>query len=158
MITYSLRPARADDHDALQALQIRASLSNAGDREILLANPDAMELPVEQIAAGHVFLAESGGAFLGLAALLLRDDGDFELDGLFVEPAHWRSGIGRALIAYCRVFALRQGSNSLYVLANPQAEGFYEKCGFETLGLRKTRFGCGLWMSCKLAAETAPED
>ena len=80
-----IRPAILSEQKALEALQLRASLSNAGDREALLANPDAIELPLAQIAAGRVFVAERDGAIVGFAAVLPRNDRETELDGLFVE-------------------------------------------------------------------------
>lgn len=45
----------------LESLQRRASLPNPGDRDALLANPDAIALPIEQIAEGCVFLAQRDG-------------------------------------------------------------------------------------------------
>ena len=48
----SIRPARSDEQTMLESLQRRASLGNPGDRDALLANPDAIALPIEQIAAG----------------------------------------------------------------------------------------------------------
>lgn len=47
-----IRPARNEERALLESLQRRASLSNPGDRDALLANPDAIALPIEQIAAG----------------------------------------------------------------------------------------------------------
>jgi len=43
----SIRAARPDDHTMLESLQWRASLGNVGDRDALLANPDAIALPIE---------------------------------------------------------------------------------------------------------------
>lgn len=51
------------------ALQWRASLNNAGDRESLLAHPDAIELPLGQIEQGGVFGVESQGMLVGLQSL-----------------------------------------------------------------------------------------
>ena len=67
----------------------------------MLANPGAIVMPPEQIAAGQVFVAERDAAIVGFAAVLPRADGDTELDGLFVEPEIWKSGIGRALVERC---------------------------------------------------------
>jgi hypothetical protein len=53
-----IRCADVSEQKQLEALQWRASLTNEGDRDALLANPDAIELPVAQIAAGGVFVAE----------------------------------------------------------------------------------------------------
>ncbi len=97
-----IRPAAMSEHQALVALQRRASLNNPGDRDALLANPDAIELPPDQIAAGHVFVAERDGAIVGMSAVLLREDQDTELDALFVEPHLWRHGIGRLLVVSFR--------------------------------------------------------
>src|SRR5215467_12621578 len=101
----SIRLARNGEQKELEALQWRASLNNAGDRAALLANPGAIVLPLEQINAGQVFVAECNGKVAGFAAILHREDRQIELDGLFVEPALWRNGVGRALIEYCTDFA-----------------------------------------------------
>ena len=47
-----IRLATGAERDVLEALQWRASLANEGDREAMLANPDAISLPTSQIAAG----------------------------------------------------------------------------------------------------------
>ena len=141
-----VRPAVASEQKQLEALQWRASLTNPGDRDALLAHPDAIELPLEQIRNGDVFVAEVEGATMGFAAILPRENGDFELDALFVEPAAWRQGIGRALVEHCAAAARAAGGESLHVVGNPHAEGFYTGCGFNKLGTTQTRFGIGLLM------------
>ena len=146
-----IRTAQAREQKLLEALQWRASLANPGDRETLLANPDAIALPLDQISAGGVFVAESDGVAVGFAAVLPRDDGQAELDGLFVEPQMWKSGIGQALVEHCGRFARAQGAEILHVIGNPHAGGFYTACGFEVTGERPTRFGPGLAMRKKLA-------
>ena len=139
-----IRPAVLSERQALAALQRRASLNNPGDREALLANPDAIDVPPAQIAAGHVFIAERDGTLAGFSAVLPREGSEMELDGLFVEPHLWRHGIGRLLVEYSVVFARAQGSAALHVVGNPHAEGFYRACGFEMVGTVPTRFGAGL--------------
>ncbi len=149
------RPARVDERQPLEALQRRASLNNPGDREAILAHPDAIEIPIDQLAAGLVFVAESAGAIVGFAAILPRDDGDSELDALFVEPDLWRKGYGKALIDYCLDAAQTRGARALHVVGNPHAEAFYVSCGFELVGTEQTRFGPGLLMrrTCSGSAE-----
>lgn len=151
-MTLVIRDARPDERSTLEALQWRASLANAGDRQALLANADAIVLPDDQIASGHVFVAERGGQFVGFAAVLPRDDGDTELDALFVEPAAWQQGIGQALVAHCADIARTRGASTLHVLGNPHAEGFYLACGFRILGTEQTRFGVGFRMQKSLRA------
>jgi N-acetylglutamate synthase-like GNAT family acetyltransferase len=138
------RPAIASEHRVLEALQRRASLNNPGDRQALISNPDAIELPLDQILKGQVFVAERDGAAVGFAAVLPREDGDTELDALFVEPQMWKRGIGRMLVEHCAANARMRGSAALRVIGNPHAEGFYRACGFEQIGTVPTRFGSGL--------------
>jgi len=150
MATVIVRPAHASEQKSLEQLQWRASLSNPGDREALLAHPDAIELPLRQIKNGQVFVAESGGVAIGFAAIIQRADGDSELDALFVEPSAWRTGVGRALVECCASEARAVGAISLHVIGNPHAEGFYLACGFTACGTTQTRFGPGMLLRKKL--------
>jgi N-acetylglutamate synthase-like GNAT family acetyltransferase len=144
--SYHIRPAVISEQKELEALQLRASLTNAGDREALLANPDAIELPIDQIAAGAVFVSERNGEIVGFAALLPRPDGDVELDALFVDPDIRRCGVGRSLVDHCVQIARAQGSAALCVIGNPHASDFYTACGFTMVGTTATRFDPGLLM------------
>jgi len=146
MPQFHIRPAIASEKPALEALQLRASLTNAGDREAILAHPDAIEIPAEQIAAGRLFVAEENGTILGFAAIEPRPDGETELDALFVEPTHRRLGIGRLLVDHCAEAARENGSTALHVIGNPHAEDFYRDSGFNQIGTFETRFGPGLLM------------
>ena len=142
----SIRLAVASERERLEALQLRSSLKNSSDREALLANPDAIVLPEGQIVAGQVVVAEIDDGIVGFAAVLPRDDGETELDGLFTEPGFWGHGIGRTLVDFCAAYAIANGSHALHVVGNPHAKGFYEACGFKTSGECSTRFGTGLIM------------
>jgi GNAT superfamily N-acetyltransferase len=145
-----IRAARPQEREMLESLQRRAAAANPGDREALLAHPDAIAIPAAQIAAGRVVVAEIKGVCAGFAAMLPRADGDVELDGLFVDPRSWKRGIGRALVEHCCGLARGTGAQHLHVVGNPHALGFYGKCGFQTVGLTKTRFGSGLMMRRQL--------
>ena len=145
-----IRAALLEEQEMLEALQWRASLANPGDREALLAHPNAISLPTHQIEAGLVILAEDEGGCIGFAALLRRGDGDAELDGLFVEPDRWAQGIGRELVRECCALSRRMGAAYLHVIGNPHARIFYEKTDFQTVGLAETRFGVGILMRKKV--------
>ena len=146
----SIRPARPDEHTMLESLQRRASLSNPGDRDALLANPDAIALPIEQIVAGCVFVAEHHGVVAGFAAVVPRPDGGAELDALFVDPHLWKHGIGRRLVDHVAEIAHVRAASVLHVVGNVHAEGFYVSCGFCVTGTVETRFGIGLAMQRRL--------
>lgn len=146
MGSIKIRLAVMSERKALEALQWRSSLEHAEYKEALLANPDAIELPAAQIESGSVFVAGLEGVIAGFAVLLPRADGDYELDGLFVEPDRWRRGLGRALVEHCCTVARAAGATSLHVVSNPHAEGFYRSCQFMNLGTTDTRFGAALLM------------
>jgi GNAT superfamily N-acetyltransferase len=142
----SVRPARIAERAALEALQWRASLAWEEYRGPLLANPDAIELPDKQISEGHTIVAELDDKVAGFAVVLPREDGDAELDGLFVEPSIWRAGVGTRLVREAEILAATRGAGFLHVVGNPRAEGFYSACGFTLVGEVATRFGVGLTM------------
>jgi GNAT superfamily N-acetyltransferase len=137
--------ARPEERDALEALQRRASMALGEYNEQLEAEPDAFQLPIDQIESDAVIVAELGGRIAGFAVVLMDQDGA-ELDGLFVEPDLWGQGIGAALVDVA-VHEARQQGLAMMVIANPSARGFYEKCGFSLEGEAETRFGPALRMS-----------
>jgi GNAT superfamily N-acetyltransferase len=136
-----VRDAVVEERRALEELQRRASLVWEADREMLLAHPDAIELPVEQIQSGWVRVAvDDAGRPLGFSVLLAVRAGACELDGLFVEPEEWGRGIGRLLVSDCVARALRAGASRIEVTANPDAYGFYSGLGFVAGEIVPTRF------------------
>ncbi|HYU95794.1 MAG TPA: GNAT family N-acetyltransferase [Sphingomicrobium sp.] len=140
-LTLLLRLAEPDEHAQLEELQRRASLELPEYREELLANPDAIHLPPAQIANGQVIVAELDGEPAGFAAVVAG-----EIDGLFVEPDLWGSGIGKALVE-AATHEARLSGMTLKVTANPSARLFYQSCGFSVEGEEQTRFGPALRMS-----------
>ncbi len=147
----ALRTARPDERLALEELQRRASLEWDDYREALLAHPEAIELPLAQIEAGQVTVAEANGRVLGFSVVLPREDGDAELDGLFVEPKGWGQGVGRGLVEHGAKQARGAGAKALHVIASPRAEGFYARCGFQRTGETPTRFGPAILMRMPLS-------
>src|SRR4051794_33616832 len=141
-----IRGALPGERAQLEALQRRASLHNDGDREALLAHPDAIELPVEQIEAGYVRVVERAGALAGFSVLLPADNGACELDGLFVEPEAMRGGLGRALVDDAARAARKRGAASIAVVGNAHALQFYRRVGFEGAEEVATEFGVGYRM------------
>jgi GNAT superfamily N-acetyltransferase len=148
----TITPALLSEQAALEALQWRASLMNEADRAALLAHPDAIALPIEQIEDGRVMVARRDGAIVGFAVVLRRADNDAELDGLFVEPSAWRGGIGRSLVEAARRLALSEGAAAIHVIGSREAQGFYQACGFVFMGEAQTRFGPALAMRRTLAS------
>ncbi|WP_165578313.1 GNAT family N-acetyltransferase [Photorhabdus sp. RW14-46] len=142
----TIRLAGTTEQLALEALQLRASLMWEEDRELLLANPHMIELPIEYITAGYVYIAEQANVILGFCVVLPLSDGNAELDGIFIEPGFWHQGIGKQLVQITLNDLHIKGKVSLQVLANPQAEGFYIALGFKHLGKEYTQLGTAIRM------------
>lgn len=146
----NMRFGRAAERTALEELQRRASLVWEDYRADLLAHPEAIELPVAQLEERRVRVAEKNGEPVGFSVVLPEAAGISELDGLFVEPPHWHTGIGSRLISDAVDLARIQGARAIEVTANPRAQGFYAKCGFVFLGSVQTQFGPAMRMRLSL--------
>jgi GNAT superfamily N-acetyltransferase len=137
-IDIRLRPAREEERSALGALKLRASLGWGDHMAELLALPEARELAPELLPTTVV--AEVSGVPAGFATIVMDDQGDAELEELFVDPAWWRRGIGRCLVEQAVQHALTAGSNAIHVIASRKARAFYEASGFELVGEVMTQF------------------
>ena len=138
--TLVIRIAKPEEREGLEELQRRAFIASENDSPPIEAGPD-VHLPPAQVANGQVLVAELDGRIAGFAAVV-----GGELDGLFVEPALWRRGIGAALADAATHVARRKGL-ALTAIANPQTAEFYKRCGFSLEGEARTRFGPALRMS-----------
>jgi hypothetical protein len=87
MTLVRIRTAVPTDLPALRSLFRRSSLSNDGDREVLLANPEALELTDTAIADGRTPVAVAlDGTIVGFASGLPLAGSLLELEDLFVDP------------------------------------------------------------------------
>jgi GNAT superfamily N-acetyltransferase len=117
-----------------------ASLSNAGDRDNLLADPEHLILGPEGLAEGRTHVAEEDGSVVGFATWI-EAEGTVELEDLFVHPGWMRRGIARALVNRIADVLRARGAERLEVTANPHALGFYSAAGFVDCGVAETDFG-----------------
>jgi len=111
-------------HDAARLDELRGS-----------AGPDAF-LPLEQTAEGEglfdglLWVAETRGTVTGFVAL----DGG-EVTWLYVDPAHYRRGIGRALLRHAVTHAGDRAQVTV-LDGNPNALALYRSEGFVVLETR----------------------
>ena len=145
-----LRGARPDERELLERLQLEASLIWQDTRASLLAHPEAIALPADQIALGNVFVAERQSKVIGFGLVLLVEPQIADLDGLFVRPEAQGAGVGRRLVEEAVRRARASGATALTVTANLNAKGFYEACGFLPVREVATRFAPALLMSLKI--------
>ena len=140
-----IRLADANDLEAISDVYRRSSLSNEGDRDVLLANPDVLVFEGASICEGRTRVAVDGGRVLGFATT--TPVGEIaELDDLFVDPDWMRRGVGRALVLDAVLVARAGGSTRIEVTANEHALRFYNAVGFVADGVVATKFAPGLRM------------
>jgi ribosomal protein S18 acetylase RimI-like enzyme len=129
-----------------------ASLSNAGDRDVLLGHPDALVLDDGLLARGRTLVATSAdGTVVGFASTRPTGPGVLELDDLFVDPDVRRRGAARHLVLGIVAEAAEEHVVRIDVTANPHALGFYEAVGFVADGRHDTELGSGLRMHLDVA-------
>ncbi len=140
-MTHRIRDGRPADGAALAVVFRRSTLSNDGDREQMLAQPEVLEFsfPAAEGATVRVVVDEDDRVLA--FSTLLEDDGFLELEDLFVDPEAMRTGLGTALIKDATELAQAKGARRIEVTANPHALAFYESVGFVTVGEVSTRFG-----------------
>jgi GNAT superfamily N-acetyltransferase len=133
-----IRTGALADHDEVQDVRRRSSLSNEGDREFILANPDTLDYDPAPLREGRIRVAVDDTRIVGFATT--AGDEELELEALFVEPSSMRTGVGRALVTDLVADAKSRGITRINVTANSHALAFYEALGFVNDGLVGTRF------------------
>ena len=135
-----IRLGTAADLAAASEVYRRASLSNAGDRDNLLAHPGYLILGPEGLAEGRTHVAEEDGSVVGFATWAETASAS-ELEDLFVDPGYVRRGIATALVSRIAEVLRARGAERLEVTANPHALGFYRAVGFIDCGVAETALG-----------------
>ncbi|MGO1003666.1 GNAT family N-acetyltransferase [Lysobacter sp. CA196] len=137
-----IRLALSGDRPALIEVMRRASLSVETGEVLrrLMEEPEHIDIDDRLLASGQVVLAESAGIPIAFASYLV-EDGHAELDGMFVDPDHWRRGLGRSIFDAVKLELANRGVRSLRVVAGPAAVDFYRALGFTIVGERTTPLG-----------------
>jgi GNAT superfamily N-acetyltransferase len=138
-----IRLAGPDDRLKLIELQRRASLAISEPEVVrqLIERPEIIDLAEEMLANNEVFVAQRGGTIVGFATIIAHEGNDAELEGLFVDPPHWRQGIATQLVQAIEREAQAWGASRLHVIANRNVLGFYKSVGFTEIGEHKTELG-----------------
>ena len=129
-MTTALRPARAADLPAVQALVARAY----GHYVARIGKPPGPMLDdyAARIAEGAVQVLEEDGRMVGLLVLLPEAD-HLLLDNVAVDPAAQGRGHGRRLVAAAEDEARRLGLNELRLYTHElmsENVAMYERLGF----------------------------
>jgi len=143
---FRLKDATTDDLPRLQEVFRLSSLSNEGDRAVLVDHPEALVFSAVSLTSGRVRVATIGSGLIVGFATTVTKDGFLELVDLFTDPDWMRRGVATALIDDVVAFATAIGVSRVSVVGNPHAAQFYQQAGFVTESQVETDFGPGLRM------------
>jgi GNAT superfamily N-acetyltransferase len=104
-------------------------LADAFLRDRFTHNDSAVFLAVEAPSGAGLGFVQLYPSFLSVAARRI-----WILNDLFVAPAARRGGVGRALLAAARDFAVSTGARRLVLataVTNREARALYESCGYK---------------------------
>jgi GNAT superfamily N-acetyltransferase len=143
---FRLKDATTEDLPRLQEVFRLSSLSNEGDRAVLVDHPEALVFSAVSLTSGRVRVATIGSGLIVGFATTVTKDGFLELVDLFTDPDWMRRGVATALIDDVVAFATAIGVSRVSVVGNPHAAQFYQQAGFVTESQVETDFGPGLRM------------
>ena len=135
---------------AVTGVYRRASLSNPGDRDRLLAHPEYLVVEPDGLTEGRTHVAEESGSVVGFATWAETDNGSMELEDLFVDPKWMRRGIATALVNCIADVVRSRAADTLEVTASPDALEFYRSVGFIDVGFAETSFGSAPHLQLRL--------
>ena len=127
-MSIGIRPYESRDWDDISRIHDAARLDELRGAGLLDAYLDlAATYENEGLFDDEVWVAESDGRVAGFLAGSIGDEGG-EITWMYVDPALYRRGVGRALIAH--FLARAGGPVELEVLDGNDARHFYEAIGF----------------------------
>jgi GNAT superfamily N-acetyltransferase len=146
-VTPSFRRIRPDEASRLRGLRLRALADTPTAFGSTLAREEVFPVEVWQERAAHgaagedrvTYVAEDGDCWLGMVTGRVEDpaEAQFELVGMYVEPAARGQGVGAALVEAVTAWARGRGAAELYLRVtstNHAAIALYHRCGFRATG------------------------
>jgi len=128
-----IRRARPSQAEALSRLAYEAKASWGYPAEWMAAWRDELTITPEYVASHEVFIAVTDVSLAGLVALE-ASEGGATLEHVWVAPDRQGEGVGNALITYALAVAKRAGHEVVQVTSDPNAVGFYQRCGARIAG------------------------
>ena len=136
MACSQVRPARVNDAGRLTQIAVRATRHDGYDDADIARFMPGLKVNLALIAAGLVFVAEDE---LGIpcAYVALRPTGMgglVLLEGIFVDPACSREGVGKRLFAAAVEHSRKMTGNVILIYSSPHSVGFYARLGAIRIG------------------------
>lgn len=163
-----VRDAAPDDLEAITRIYARHVLHGTATFEEVAPTVEEMRLRLEKIRKLGLpwLVAEVNGAAIGYAyADRLRERSAYRFtleDSVYVDPAHHRRGVGRALLtdllARCEALGYRQIIAAIGDSANQGSIGVHRALGFEDAGVyRSVGMKFGRWLDVVLMQKALGE-
>jgi predicted N-acetyltransferase YhbS len=136
MTVSQIRPARVDDAAELTQIAARAVKNDGFDDATVARFMPGLKVNLALIAAGLVFVAEGeNGALLGhVSARPTGIGGLILLEGIYVDPAHCRKGVGRRLFSTAVELSRKMAGNVILINSSPSSVDFYARLGATRIG------------------------
>ena len=128
-----LRPASAGDAQDLSAIALAAKRHWGYAQELLEEWRAQLTLSPADIAARPTWVATIDGTPAGFYSIAPVEP-CWTLEHLWVLPSAMGRGIGLRLLEHALNSALNAGAQGLDIDADPNAEGFYLRCGARRVG------------------------
>jgi GNAT superfamily N-acetyltransferase len=137
-VTLTIRPPRPDELPGLSDLCLRSKAVWGYSAEFLAACRAELSFDPRDLEATAIAVAEQDEKLLGVAQVRL-DQGEADLQKLFVEPFALRRGVGRVLLDWAIDVATEKGAARLTIESDPGAASFYRRMGAYDLGEAPSR-------------------
>ncbi len=133
-----LRPPRLEEAGLLTELAMRSKAHWGYSEDFMAACRAELTISEADLQAEQLSfcLVEMEGEPRGFYCLAQLDDEQFELEALFVEPAHIGKGVGRQLMEHALDRARAGGGRTLWIQGDPHAVAFYRAAGAVQVGTR----------------------
>ena len=137
MMRIGIRPARVDDAAGLTEIAVRATKHDGYDDGAISRFMPGLKINLALIAAGLVLVAEDELAVpRGYVALRPTGIGGLILlEGIFVDPACSRHGVGTRLFASAVECSRKMAGNVILICSSPYSVDFYVRLGAIRIGM-----------------------
>ena len=129
-----IRPARPDEASVLSALAFNSKAYWGYDDAFMAACLNELTVSPEAVRNTPTYVIEADDRVLGFYMFSTIEDGNVELDCLFVEPDAIGHGYGKKLMEHAKAAAMAKGCGSIIIQSDPNAESFYRRAGGEVIG------------------------
>lgn len=135
-MTDRVRPARVDEAAELTQIAVRATRNDGFDEDAIVRFMPGLKVNLALIAAGLVCVADSEpGVPCGYVSVRPTGIGGLILlEGIYVDPAYSRRGIGTRLFAAASELARKMAGNVILINSSPASVGFYARLGANKIG------------------------